>query len=167
MQAQCQACGESSPENAFFCAACGAVLQTGTGGPLIRPILAIGPTVRLAPEDRAILANPRVRTSEVVREALISFGGFVFAILFLFGLNEFMQTGGLPVVGLWPLVILTIGALQAQEAWVNGDLRAGARGMLLWGGMIWLLAANRAIPWAVLLVIGWAVLRIRWRATRR
>jgi hypothetical protein len=55
---------------------------------------------------------------------------------------------------------------MAQSAWVNGDRWGGLRGMLVWGGMTWLLALDNAIPWACLLIVAWCAFQPRWFGRR-
>ncbi len=170
MSTRCSSCGSTIPRSAFFCTVCGAVQPHDGGGPQIRPI-------QVLPREEPLLASPsidlgydRSRPAReapidwrvVWREALIFFGGFVFAIVFLVGLKLFLEMGGVPVLGIWPVGLLAGGALFAQQSWINGKLWAGLRGMLLWSGATWLVAAGRAVPWVLLLVAFWVMTRPRW-----
>jgi hypothetical protein len=90
----------------------------------------------------------------------------LFAVVFLIGFAQFLAIGGLHRFGVWLPGLLAVGALMAQSAWVNGDRWGGLRGMLVWGGMTWLLALDNAIPWACLLIVAWCAFQPRWFGRR-
>lgn len=180
MSVPCPSCGERGPDSAFFCIDCGAVVAPGPHRPVIRPILQSG-----APRPRERLrSHPTALPRDAPRSQLaplpssgpppaeepppdLALGarvwvpliGFLYAILFLVGLKLYLTSGGLQGLGMLQIALLVFGALAAQQAWVNGQLWSGLRGMLLWCGTIWLLAAGRVIPWVPLLFVIWLLSR--------
>ena len=62
--------------------------------------------------------------------------------------------------------LLVGGALLAEQAWVNGNVWGGLRGMLLWGGLTGLLAFGSVFPWALLLIPIWLMLWLHAHSRR-
>jgi hypothetical protein len=168
MVASCRLCGAESPADAFFCVSCGSVLHGDHGR--IRSLGITGPAVRL--ESPAIgPALPFERTSRpswTWRAALRTIGipvvGFGFCIIFLIGIMQVIEHGGLPPLGLWAVGPVVMGALLAEQEWVNGRIWRGLFGMLIWSGIPWLLALN-SHPWGALLGIAWLALHFGFRRT--
>jgi hypothetical protein len=153
---RCSDCGERSPDNASFCILCGARLSSRLPLSAARAGLALKP----AP----LAAAPARRKSAA--QTAIPLLGLMFASVFVIGIAQVLAISGMSE-GFLLAGVLSGGALLAECAWVNGDIWRGLRGMLLWGGLTWLLAAGQLIPWALALLLGWALLHPRlyaWRA---
>jgi hypothetical protein len=165
--ARCQDCGEHSPDQASFCIVCGArLIGPGTRVPLHT---ALGPTVRLRPDDTAaplraavIDRSARQATRAGIRQLVIPLVGLVFGMAVVVGIAQLIAINGLHAHKIWPVAVLIAGVLLAESAWVNGQLWRGLRGMLLWGGLIGLLAFGQLMPWALALAIGWLALHPGW-----
>ena len=56
---------------------------------------------------------------------------------------------------LWPALLLTSGALLAENDWLNGALRRGLYGIVCWGALPWLLVTQQDIAWLMLPALGW------------
>jgi hypothetical protein len=165
--ARCQDCGEHSPEQASFCIVCGARLiapGTRTRAP-IKP--ASGPTIRLdAPiktiTQPAAAAPPDHSGRRVarpgIRQSAIPLVGLLFGAAVVLGIAQLMALHGLSTATIISVGVLIGGVLLAESAWVNGQIWRGLRGMLVWGGLIGLLAFDQPMPWALGLALGWLVL---------
>ena len=146
----CPRCAEIIPPDADFCISCGAVLvQTVRPGPA-RTTSATGATIRLQ--------HTQTRSRWSGLRNCIPLIGLLFSMLFLIGLAQVLANQGLRLIGPWGVGLLLAGALLAEQAWVNGNIWGGLRGMLLWGGLTGLLALNRLFPWALLLIPIWLML---------
>jgi hypothetical protein len=163
---RCPDCGERSPDAASFCITCGACLRPPAALPSVRIRGATGPTIRLTAAPAATAANAAARSQlsaeASLRQGLIAVVGLLFGALFVIGFAQLIAADGLSVVSLGPITVLVSGALLAERAWVNGDLWRGLRGMLLWGGLTWMLGTGGSVLWAALLALGWAALHPRW-----
>jgi hypothetical protein len=167
--ARCQDCGEYSPEQASFCGVCGARLIAPAARTRVPLPPAVGPTIRLYPADigrpsaaeRQQIAGHRAARPGI-RQALVPLVGLVFGMAVVLGLAQLFALHGLRAGRLWPIVVLLGGVLVAESAWVNGQLWRGMRGMLLWGGLIGLMAFGRLMPWALALALGWLALHPGW-----
>jgi len=168
--AHCQDCGEHSPEQASFCIICGARLIAPTARTRVPVPPAVGPTIRLKSADAVrpsaagvqvdCAANSAARPS--IRQALVPLVGLLFGIAVVLGLAQLFALNGLRAATIWPLIVLLGGVLLAESAWVNGQLWRGLRGMLLWGGLIGLLAFDQVMPWVLALALGWLALHPGW-----
>jgi hypothetical protein len=154
----------------LFCPACGAPLQPVIAGVRIRPI---DPT-RIEPRrSHGAPAAPigarvqAVRHVPATRAGLQAAGALCFSIIFLVGLQQFIAHGGMPALGLWALAPLVLGALVAEEAWVQGHMTTGLLGLVTWSALPWLLAIDMALPWGYALALVWLIVHIqnvrRWR----
>lgn len=154
MLISCSFCGERSPDDAGYCVDCGAPLHMLA--PLARrpAARATGPTPWLH-GSLAGLSRARAGLAERVRPV----AGLAFTIVFSCGLASYLAVGWARPLGFWLVTVLVAGALLAQQAWLHGQLWRGMCGMVLWGGLIWLLAAHLEMPWAGVLVAGWAMFR--------
>jgi len=153
----CPHCGQPIAHEARFCIVCGAALGFGPRPTPTPPTSAAGPTLRLgqpATVPRHGGLSPR---------AGIPLIGLLFGALFLVGFAQILATGGSR--GLGPLLVgvLLGGALLAERAWVNGEIWAGLRGMILWGGLTGLLAIGRVFPWGLLLIPVWLLIWLHAR----
>lgn len=169
--ARCQDCGEHSPEQASFCIVCGARLiapSARTRAP-IKPVS--GPTIRLdastrkaaQPSGSTLLNVSRRRAPRLgVWQSAIPVVGLIFGIAVVLGIAQLMALHGLSTATIVSVGVLLGGVLLAESAWVNGQLWRGLRGMLVWGGLIGLLAFDRLMPWALALALGWLALHPDW-----
>jgi hypothetical protein len=169
--ARCQDCGEHSPEHASFCIVCGARLiapGTRTRAP-IKP--ASGPTIRLDAASKTIAQPAAARPVDCsgkptarrgVRQSAIPLVGLMFGVAVVLGIAQLMALHGLRFGTVVSVAVLIGGVLLAESAWVNGQLWRGLRGMLVWGGLIGLLAFDRVMPWALALALGWLALHPGW-----
>lgn len=170
MPVHCRLCGQDSPESAYFCISCGAVLRIDPRGPHIRPLSATSPTVRLhpqsvclaAPKQPAAAAPSRLSRGALLRLIGVPLLALIYAVFFLIGILQFLETGGLSTPGLYILGPVVGGALFAEEAWVRGKHIAGLGGMIVWGSMPWIIAAGFALPWGLLLGGSWCMAHL-WR----
>jgi hypothetical protein len=168
--ARCQDCGEHSPEQASFCIVCGARLIAPTARMRVPISPAVGPTIHLNPATierpgaAGVRADRAHRTAARpgIRQALVPVVGLVFGMAVVLGLAQLLALNGLRAVTLWLVIVLLGGVLLAESAWVNGQLWRGMRGMLLWGGLIGLMAFGRLMPWALALALGWLALHPGW-----
>jgi hypothetical protein len=168
--ARCQDCGEHSPDHASFCSICGARLITPAARMRVPLPPAVGPTIRMSPADTARPNAPGVRVDHAacpaarpsLRLALVPLVGLVFGAAVVIGLSKLLALNGLSAATIWPIIVLLGGVLLAESAWVNGQLWRGLRGMLLWGGLLGLLAFDQLMPWVVALVLGWLALHPGW-----
>ena len=168
--ARCQDCGEHSPDQASFCIVCGARLIAPTARTRVPIPPAVGPTIRLnlAETVRPNAADLRVEPAASpaarsgIRQALVPLVGLLFGIAVVLGLAQLFALNGLSAATIWPLAVLLGGVLLSESAWVNGQLWRGLRGMLLWGGLIGLLALGRVMPWALALALAWLALHPGW-----
>ncbi|MEP7187809.1 MAG: zinc ribbon domain-containing protein, partial [Roseiflexaceae bacterium] len=168
--ARCQDCGEHSPDHASFCIVCGARLIAPTARTRVPLPPAVGPTIRLSVADVARpdpagvpvdpVARPAARLS--IRQALVPLVGLAFGITVVLELAQLLALNGLRATTVWLIVVLLGGVLLAESAWVNGHLWRGLRGMLLWGGLLGLLAFDHLMPWVVALALGWLALHPSW-----
>jgi len=167
--ARCQDCGEHSPDHASFCIICGARLSAPAARVRV-PLPAIGATIRRLPAATArpdpagvradSAAKPTARPS--IRCALVPVIGLLFGVAVVLELAQLLALNGLSAATVWTIIVLLGGVLLAESAWVNGQLWRGLRGMLLWGGLLGLLAFDQLIPWVVALAIGWLVMHPGW-----
>jgi hypothetical protein len=170
---RCPDCGERSPDTESFCTVCGACLRPPPSLPPMRIRGTTRPTIRLisadvAPPSTAIIHPGRhdsARRASAL-QCLIPLLGLLFGTLFVIGFAQLLAVGGLSASVLGPAAVLVGGALLAERAWVTGDLWRGLRGMLLWGGLLWLLDADGIVPWALPLLFGWCALHPRWYGRR-
>lgn len=168
--ARCQDCGEHSPEHALFCIVCGARLIAPAARMRVPLPPALGPTIRLNLADtaRPCAANVRVdlaakpQTRPSIRRALVPVVGLMFGVAVVLELAKLLALNGLSMASAWLIIVLLGGVLLAESAWVNGQLWRGLRGMLLWGGLLGLLAFDQLIPWVVALALGWLALHPGW-----
>jgi hypothetical protein len=168
--ARCQDCGEHSPDKASFCIVCGARLIAPGARTRVPIPPAVGPTVRLIPADIARPTGATVRADRAassaarpgILHALVPLVGLVFGMAVVIGLAQLFALKGLSAATIWPIAVLLAGVLLAESAWVNGQLWRGLRGMLLWGGLIGLLAFDQPMPWALALAFGWLALHPGW-----
>ncbi len=154
----CPRCAELVPAGARFCIVCGALVGQSTAHAPPQAASATGPTVRLEHSGA-----PRSRLGW---RACIPLVGLLFGMLFLIGFAQILANHGLDMFGPWPVGLLVGGALLAEQAWVNGNVWGGLRGMLLWGGLTGLLALGRAFPWALLLIPIWLMLWLHAHSRR-
>jgi hypothetical protein len=164
--ARCQDCGEHSPDHASFCIVCGARLIAPTARTRVPLPPVVGPTIRLSLPDDAAPSNPadvrvepapKTTTRLSVRQALIPLVGLAFGIAVVLELAQLLALNGLRAATVWLIIVLL-----AESAWVNGQLWRGLRGMLLWGGLLGLLAFDQLMPWVVGLALGWLALHPSW-----
>jgi hypothetical protein len=167
--ARCQDCGEHSPEEAAFCSVCGARLIEPAARMRVPMPPSVGPIICLSPADtaRPSAAEPQQRGEHRAarpgfRQAFVPLVGLVFGMAVVLGLTQLFALNGLRAATIWPIVVLLGGVLVAEAAWVNGQLWRGMRGMLLWGGLIGLMAFGRLMPWALALALGWLALHPGW-----
>jgi hypothetical protein len=160
MARRCPSCGANDLGEGIFCGACGVVLRPVIDGIQIQHVRIGGPIVqreRQAPIHVSPLnvmqtvppaheARERCSFRASGRATLIATTGFFFTIIFLIGLTEFIEVGGLPRFGLWPAGVFIGGELLAQEAWVKGNLKIGLPGMICCCLLIWLSAASHVLP---------------------
>ena len=168
--AHCQDCGEHSPDHASFCSVCGARLIAPAARMRVPLPPAVGPTIRLSLADIARpnpagvrvdhAASPAARPS--MRRVLVPLVGLVFGAAVVIELAKLLALNGLSAATIWPIIVLLGGVLLAESAWVNGQLWRGLRGMLLWGGLLGLLAFDQLMPWVVALALGWLALHPGW-----
>ena len=168
--ARCQDCGEHSPDQASFCIVCGARLIAPAARARVPIPPADGATIRLslpkaapansssAPAKRA--PSPAAQPS--IRRALVPLVGLMFGVAVVLELAQLLALNGLSTATIWLIGVLLGGVLLAESAWVNGQLWRGLRGMLLWGGLLGLLAIDRLMPWVLALALGWLVLHPGW-----
>jgi hypothetical protein len=152
MLIRCPSCGKRSPDGAAYCIACGAALHVLAPAARRRARAATGATTRL----------PARRTAPLSRAAwlrALPVAGLLFTVIFMLGMAHYLALAWRRPLGFWLVVVLVSGALVAQRAWLDGQLWRGLCGMALWGGMIWLLAVDRAVPWGAALLLGWVLLR--------
>lgn len=163
MALSCRICRQSSPADAYFCISCGSVLHVDDAQK-IRIVPSSGITIRITPPPAIPTIAPRPQPPRpapvsLVRWAGIPIVGMAFSLIFLFGILQLIDRGGLPPLGLWGLLPVVTGALLSEEEWVNGKLGRGLLGMAIWGGMPWLLAGD-LLSLAALLGAAWLALRI-------
>jgi hypothetical protein len=169
--ARCQDCGEHSPDQASFCIVCGARLIAPAARIRAPLAPALGPTTRLraptpmptpppttVPLNRSAMQAARPG----IRQSLILLVGLVFGMAVVIGIAQLMALHGLRAATIVSVAVLIGGVLLAESAWVNGQLWRGLRGMLLWGGLIELLAFGELMPWALALGLGWLALHPGW-----
>jgi hypothetical protein len=162
MDIYCRLCRQSSPADAFFCVSCGSVLHVDDAQK-IRSVPGSGITIRRIQQPTIAQIAPtrqpaRPSPLSLVRWAGIPIVGMAFSLIFLFGILQLIDRGGLPPLGLWGLLPVVTGALLSEEEWVNGKLGRGLLGMAIWGGIPWLLAGD-LLSLAVLLGAAWLALR--------
>jgi hypothetical protein len=169
---RCSDCGERWPDTRSFCGVCGACLRPPPTLPPVCIRRATGPTIRrIAMECSSTVtaqSNPPSTSAPTASllQRLTPLLGLLFSILFVLGLARLLALGGLSAWALGQVVVLIGGALIAEQAWVHGDFWPGLRGMLLWGGLIWLLATNAIVPWALPLLLAWFALHPRLYGNR-
>jgi hypothetical protein len=159
MLVRCPICRECSPDQAAFCIGCGAALHV-LAPPVRLPLSAIGPTVRLI-GGRARQAPYRADARAWM--AALPVAGLLFTVVFTLGLAHYLAISWSRPLGVWPAGVPVAGALVAQRAWLCGQLWRGVCDMTLWGGMIWLLAADLALPWGAALAGAWLLARLLGR----
>jgi hypothetical protein len=169
--ARCQDCGEHSPEQASFCIICGARLIAPGMRTRVPIEPASDPTIRLEASNRHIaqpsastpLDRPDRRTPRLgIRQSAIPLVGLLFGAAVVLGIAQLMALHGLSTATVVSAGVLIGGVLLAESAWVNGQIWRGLRGMLVWGGLIGLLAFDQPMPWALGLALGWLVLHPSW-----
>lgn len=168
--ARCQDCGEHSPDHASFCIVCGARLIAPTARTRVPIAPAVGPTIRLSPPEpvRPNAPSPPAsgRTAPApqrsIRHALVPLVGLMFGVAVVLEIAQLLALNGLSTTTIWLIGMLLGGVLLAESAWVNGQLWRGLRGMLLWGGLLGLLAIDQLMPWVLALAVGWLVLHPGW-----
>jgi hypothetical protein len=162
MDVQCQECGAEASEGAFFCTDFGAPLRTARQLG-IRPIsvLSSSPAVttrRILPTVAPTPPRPPLSGCDLARMALIPLIGIGYAVVFLIGLMQVIEHGGLPGVGLWGVGPVVAGALCAEEDWLNGRPLPGLLGLLVWAALPWALAVDM-LPLGAALGCSWLVAR--------
>jgi hypothetical protein len=85
-----------------------------------------------------------------------------YSIIFLIGIMQVIEYGGVPGLGFWGIGPVVVGALLAEEEWLNGRLWMGLFGMAVWAGFPWLVALN-LFPFGALLCGAWVALRLTLR----
>jgi hypothetical protein len=168
--ARCQDCGEHSPDHASFCIVCGARLIAPAARTRVPLSPAVGSTIRLSLADSARPNTPSIRVDPAaspaarpsIRQALIPLVGLMFGVAVVIELAQLLALNSLSVSTVWLIAVLLGGVLLAESAWINGQLWRGMRGMLLWGGLLGLLAFDQLMPWVVALALGWLALHPGW-----
>jgi hypothetical protein len=97
-----------------------------------------------------------------IRHALVPLVGLMFGVAVVREVAQLLALNGLTTATIWLIGALLGGVLLAESAWVNGQLWRGLRGMLLWGGLLGLLAIDQLMPWVLGLALGWLVLHPGW-----
>ncbi|MDZ4719072.1 MAG: hypothetical protein SH847_11520 [Roseiflexaceae bacterium] len=142
-------------------------MRPNTGHTHIRPIRATGPTIRI---DRSALLQiappqavaPSWTWQQLLQWAGIPIVGLGYSIIFLIGIMQVIEYGGVPGLGIWGIGPIVVGALLAEEEWINGRLWIGLSGMVVWAGFPWLLALN-LFPFAAIMCGAWCVTRFAIR----
>jgi hypothetical protein len=171
MALDCRVCSHTSPDDAFFCINCGVVLRPHAVNTHIRPISTTGPTIRIDQSSTLRFAPARVATpswtwQQVLQWAGIPLIGLGYSIIFLIGIMQVIEYGGVPGLGFWGIGLIVVGALLAEEEWLNGRLWMGLFGMVVWAGLPWLLVLN-LFPLGALLGGVWVTLRFALRRPYR
>lgn len=171
MALSCRLCSYASPDDAFFCISCGAVLQPGSIATTIRPISSTGPTLRISStllRFRPIRpGSPSLRWQQLISWAGVPLVALGYSVVFLIGIMQVIEYGGIPGLGLWGIAPVVIGALLAEEQWMNGRLWSGLFGMAVWASFPWLLSLNLFTIGAAL-ATAWLALHLALRlAVRR
>jgi hypothetical protein len=174
MATACQQCQVRIRNTYLFCPACGALLHRQVGSVRIRAIdpLVIrrartpGPATAAGHGQTLAGAGSALRR-QTLRAGLIAGTALCFSVVFLIGLRQLIAHGGLPAIGMWAIAPVVLGGLLAEEAWVNGHTVAGLAGIVVWATLPWLLAADQALPWGLVVAGLWALAHaqnvIRWR----
>lgn len=166
MALSCHLCSYESPDDAFFCISCGAVLQPGSIQTTIRPISSTGPTLRISSTLlRFTPLRPGLASltwQQLVSWAAVPLVALAYSVVFLIGIMQVIEYGGIPGLGLWGIAPIVIGALLAEEQWMNGRLWSGLFGMAVWASFPWLLSLNLFTIGAILAAV-WLVMHIASR----
>ncbi|HEX5689507.1 MAG TPA: zinc ribbon domain-containing protein [Roseiflexaceae bacterium] len=151
MPITCPFCGKPAPAEARFCIACGMPLGSAEPNEQQRASAQTGSTIPLSHTRGTHQGGLHAQDG-------IPLVGLLFGALFLIGFAQHVAHGGLRGPAAWLTIFLLCGALVAERAWVNGAVWSGLRGMVLWGGLIGLLAIGHLFPWALLLLPIWLVI---------
>ena len=165
----CARCRTAVHAQMLFCPACGTPLRPVIAGVRIRPIdpTRIEPRRTNGAPAAPIGAPDHSGHTPATRAGLLAGGALCFSMVFLVGLQQFIAHGGLPTLGLWAVAPLVLGALVAEEAWVQGHMATGLVGLVTWSALPWLLAIDATLPWAYMLAMVWLIVHVqnvrRWR----
>jgi hypothetical protein len=166
MLIRCAQCHERVQENAAFCINCGALLRPAADMRRQFTPAASGTTVHLRP-DALPLSAPRNTVAparSALAEATIAVVALCFATIEVIGIAQLIVQNDWASWDLWPVGVLTWGALLAENDWVNGAVRRGLYGMVCWGILPWLLITEHDMAWLMLPALGWWLI---WICDRR
>lgn len=77
----------------------------------------------------------------------------VFAVWVLGSFSHLLHRFAHEPLGVAMIMLLLVGICCSEQAWFNGRLWAGLRGMVLWGGLAALVASDKMLPWGVVLLV--------------
>ena len=165
MTLRCAQCHELMPDNASFCINCGAGLQAPAGARRHHPQVASGTTMHLQPalpsgSPQQIVPHGR----SALPEALVALVALGFAAAEIIAIALLITQSGWASWHIWLALLLTSGALLAENDWLNGALRRGLYGIVCWGALPWLLVTQQDIAWLMLPALGWWMI---WFCDRR
>jgi len=151
----CPNCRASAPPDATACRACGYPLLPLSSSPPAAYQTAVGPAVRLG---RAGCATSAQQRRGALRHTTATLLGLLYALLLPVVLALAFVRAGISLASVGVLLLLVGGAMGAMVELLRGGWAAGLSGMLIWGGLIGLVALGVPLPLSLLLAAGWLLL---------
>jgi hypothetical protein len=152
----CPNCRASAPPEAIACRVCGYPLLPLSSGSPAAYQTAAGPAVRLG---RAGAAPPAQDSRGALRRTTAAtLLGLLYALLLPVVLALAFVRAGISLASVGVLLLLVGGAMGAIVELLRGGWAAGLSGMLIWGGLIGLVALGVPLPLSLLLAAGWLLL---------
>ena len=137
----CQHRHSIASSEASYCSECGLLIE-GTRRIVIRPVplrTALVPKAR--PLDQKRLAPLRQEQQRFSWRELSIYGvAWAFVVSVVLGVAAALDAVGTTPQGLALVGVPVVGALLAEASWLNGHWRSGLAGMVLWEGLLWLIA---------------------------
>lgn len=152
----CPNCRAPAPPEAESCRACGYPLLPASPTPPGPYRAALGATVRLGEPARPLPAAGRREAPW--RDSAATLLGLLFAMLLPVLLALALVRAGISLTSVGALLLLVGGAMGAMVELLHGRWLAGLSGMLVWAGLIGLVALGLPPPPCLLLGAGWLLL---------
>lgn len=151
----CPNCRASAPPDAESCRACGYPLLPARAAPPSPYRAAVGATVRLADSGQPLPGKDR---RGLVRSSLATLLGLLFAMVLPVLLALALVRAGISPASVGALLLLVGGSMGAMVELLHGRWGTGLCGMLIWAGLIGLVALGLPVALSLLLGAGWLLL---------
>ena len=152
----CPNCRASAPPDATACRACGyPLLPLASGAPAAYQTVT-GPAVHLGEAGGGAPAQDA--DGAFWHGTAATLLGLLYAMLLPVVLALAFVRAGISPASVGGLLLLVGGAMGAMAELLRGRWSSGLSGMLLWAGLIGLVALGVPLPLSMLLAAGWLLL---------